>query len=256
MAYRRMTDALTSDDFLGGRLTLLQPKTGYRAGVDPVLLAASVPAVIGQSILDLGCGVGAAMLCLGARVPGIHLCGLELQNSYAELARRNAALNGIAAEVIEGDVSNIPDTLLQRRFDHVILNPPYFNRDGGSEASDEGRECAMGERTPLETWISSASKRCAPGGYVTIIHRPARLPDLLSGMKGKLGSIEVLPLIPREGRSARLVIVRARKGGRAEFRLHHGMVLHQGHVHERDEESYTSSIACVLRNGAALRFPP
>ena len=46
------------DQFLGGRLMVAQPKTGYRAGVDPVLLAASVPAVRGESVLELGCGVG------------------------------------------------------------------------------------------------------------------------------------------------------------------------------------------------------
>ncbi|MFZ2468854.1 MAG: methyltransferase, partial [Parvibaculum sedimenti] len=36
--------AFTDDGFLGGRLQLLQPAKGYRAGIDAVLLAASVPA--------------------------------------------------------------------------------------------------------------------------------------------------------------------------------------------------------------------
>jgi tRNA1Val (adenine37-N6)-methyltransferase len=44
----------TFDAFLGGRITLEQPTKGYRAGVDPVLLAASVPARAGQSVLELG----------------------------------------------------------------------------------------------------------------------------------------------------------------------------------------------------------
>ena len=77
---------LTHDGFLGGRLHLWQPRRGYRAGVDPVLLAASVPAQAGQSVLDLGCGAGAAMLCLGVRVPGLDLNGLEVQPDYAALA--------------------------------------------------------------------------------------------------------------------------------------------------------------------------
>ena len=77
--------ALTEDAFLGGRLRLLQPAQGYRAGVDPVLLAASVPAMLGQRVLELGCGVGAALLCLGRRGTGAvsdwcrnpaTLCGL------------------------------------------------------------------------------------------------------------------------------------------------------------------------------------
>ncbi|MCO4829001.1 MAG: methyltransferase, partial [Lentibacter algarum] len=62
------TPDLTHDAFLGGRLKLWQPKQGYRAGVDPVLLAASIAAKAGESVLDLGCGAGAAALCLGRRV--------------------------------------------------------------------------------------------------------------------------------------------------------------------------------------------
>ena len=51
----------TADAFLGGRLTLKQPVAGYRAGVDPVLLASAVAAQAGQSVLELGCGTGAAL---------------------------------------------------------------------------------------------------------------------------------------------------------------------------------------------------
>ena len=74
-------DALSDDKFLCGRLRLLQPVKGYRAATDPVLLAAACPAEPGQSVLDLGCGAGAATLCLGLRVPGLALSGLELQTA-------------------------------------------------------------------------------------------------------------------------------------------------------------------------------
>ena len=59
-----MATNFSTDDFLGGKLRVKQPKKGYRAGIDPVLLAASVNAHIGDNILDLGCGVGVASLCL------------------------------------------------------------------------------------------------------------------------------------------------------------------------------------------------
>ncbi|WP_371224610.1 tRNA1(Val) (adenine(37)-N6)-methyltransferase [Roseovarius sp. 2305UL8-3] len=250
-----MNDTLTRDAFLGGKLHLWQPKSGYRAGVDPVLLAASVAAKPGQSVLDLGCGVGAAMLCLGARVPGVALTGLELQSDYADLARRNSSEAGIDAEVVTGDLSEMPPHLRQHRFDHVIANPPYFDRGAGTEARDAGRETALGEATPLADWVKAAAKRCAPQGYVNLIHRAERLPDLLAAMNGRLGSIEVLPLIARPGRAARLVLIRARMGGRADFRLHHGMILHDGLAHDGDRENYSATITCVLRDGASLPFP-
>jgi len=77
---------LTEDAFLGGRLRLRQPAAGYRAAIDPVLLAAAVPAAAGDSVADLGCGVATAGLCLLARVPGARVSGLELQAPLADLA--------------------------------------------------------------------------------------------------------------------------------------------------------------------------
>ncbi|NJS39430.1 MAG: methyltransferase, partial [Rhodobacteraceae bacterium] len=122
-------EALSDDKFLSGRLSLLQPLKGYRAATDPVLLAAACPAKAGDSVLDLGCGAGAAALCLGQRVPGLHLAGLELQADYADLARQNATRNGMALEVHEGDLARMP-AALRRDFDHVIANPPYYPPGG------------------------------------------------------------------------------------------------------------------------------
>jgi len=247
-------DTHTTDAFLGGRLSITQPRYGYRAGVDPVLLAASVPATPGQSVLELGCGVGTAALCLAMRVPDLALAGLELQESYAELARKNASQNNVAMEVLTGDLANMPPSLKSRRFDHVIANPPYFDRSSGLPATDIGRETALGEETPLTEWVRAAAKRTTPGGYVSFIHRADRLPDLLGAALHHLGSLELQPLIPRTGKPARLVILRGRKGGRAAFKLHDGWVLHTGHKHKEDRENYTTSTSCILRDGADLNF--
>lgn len=245
------TSDLTCDAFLGGLLHLWQPRQGYRAGVDPVLLAATVPAKAGESVLDLGCGVGAAALCLGARVPGLRLSGVEMQPRYADLARRNGAGT---MEVFTANLSDLPAELKQQQFDHVLANPPYFDRNAGRAAHDAGREAAMGEATPLYDWVKVAAKRLAPKGMAHFIHRAERLPELLTAMPRYLGSIEVLPIAPRIGRAAELVIVRARKSGRAAFCLHAPQIMHQGARHEKDGDSYVPEIRAVLRTGAALHF--
>lgn len=248
-------DDLSHDSFLGGRLLIAQPRTGYRAGIDPVLLAASVPLSSGQSLLDLGCGSGIAALCVAARVPGVVLSGLEIQPAYAALARRNSAHNALPLEVSEGDIANMPPELRARQFDHVIINPPYFDRTHSTAAQDAGREQAMGEALPLADWVRAAARRTLLGGTVTVIQRAERLPDLLTAMVAHLGSIEVLPLIPRRGRAARLILLRGRKGGRAALRLHDGWLLHAGKSHGQDGDDYTGATSDVLRNAAALPFP-
>lgn len=241
-------EGLTYDAFLGGKLHLWQPAKGYRAGVDPVLLAASVAAKSGQSVLDLGCGVGAAALCLGARVPGLELMGVERQADYAALAARNGL------EAVCADLTDLPLDLRQRQFDHVIVNPPYFDRGASVSSNNSGREGAMGEDTPLRSWVRIAAKRLKPKGYAHFIHRAERLPDLLGAASEVLGSIEVLPLIPRKGRNAELVILRARHSGRAAFNLFSPIILHSGESHVTDRESYSPEIKAVLRDGAALPF--
>lgn len=242
---------LTVNDFLGGRVRLWQPRAGYRAGVDPVLLAASVPARDGQSVLELGCGAGAAIQCLMARVPGLRATGVELQPAYAALARRNADQNADCV-VVEADLTALPQELRQKQYDQVIANPPYYRSGAHSPASDAGRQIALGENTPLDHWIDIAARRLAPRGYLHMIQKADRLPDMLSACSGRLGSVEVLPLSPRANRAAELVILRARKGGRAAFRLHAPLVLHAGDKHIEDGESYTPLVSAVLRDGTAL----
>lgn len=245
-------DALTCDAFLGGRIKIWQPSNGYRAGVDPVFLAAAVPARAGQSVLDLGCGAGVAMLCLAARVPILELTGVERQAAYAALARRNAKANGIASNIICADLADLPPDIRKQRFDHVIANPPYFRPRDGSPANDMGREHALREATSLGLWIDTATRRLAPKGFLTFILRADRLPDILAMLDNRLGDITVYPLVPRSGRDATRVIISARKGTAGTFRLAHATVLHQGETHETDGEDYTPSIRAVLRDGAAL----
>jgi tRNA1(Val) A37 N6-methylase TrmN6 len=248
-------DDLTRNAFLGGRVHLWQPLRGYRAGIDPVCLAAAVPARAGHSVLDLGCGAGAAALCLGARVAGLDLTGVEMQPAYADLARRNAAGNEQAMAVVCADLTDLPEPLRQRRFDHVIANPPYFRAGAHSGSDDPGRAAALGEATPLKVWLDIAARRLAPGGYLHMIQRADRLPEMLAGCTGRLGSVEVLPLAARLGRAPELLILRARKGGRAAFRLHAARILHEGNRHPGDHDHYSAEFASVLRDGAALPWP-
>lgn len=260
---------LTHDAFLCGRLHLWQPEKGYRAANDAVLLAAACPATTGQSVLDLGCGAGAASLCLAARVPGLMQAGLELQEDYADLARRNAAENGIALEVVTGDLEAMPLDL-RRGFDHVIANPPFYPR-AGTPSPVQGRDIALRAEVGLSVWVQAAARRLDPGGWLTMIFATEGLPEVLGALSasagvpggasggapwgvlgGKLGSASLLPLLPREGREAKRLILRARKGGRAGFRLLPPLVLHRGAAHEGDREGYTPRANEILRLGAGL----
>lgn len=243
-------DDARDDAFLGGRLVLRQPGRGYRAGADAVMLAAACPAQAGERVLELGCGAGVALFCLGARVPGVVLTGLERQEGLAEFARYNVAATGIAARVVTGDLAAMPGALRAESFDHVIANPPFFA--AGPRAPDHSRAAARHEDTALEAWVDAGLRRLRPGGTLTLIHRAEALDRILVALAGRAGGVVVLPIAARQGRDAGRVIVAALKGGRGPLRLRAPFVLHEKPAHERDEEDLTPAAQAVLRHSDAI----
>lgn len=244
-------DQLSRDRFLGGKLDIWQPLTGFRAATDPVLLAAACPARPGECVLDLGCGVGTAGLCLGTRV-AVECWGLELQSDYAELARRNADENNVNMRVITGDLTAMPAPLRDMSFDHVITNPPFFGP--GKPAPDAGRAQARQEEVGLANWLDAALRRLRPKGWLTLIHRSERLPEVISALHNRAGGVEIKPLAPRAGRAATRFLLRARKGSRSAAHLHNPLILHDGTEHDTDRDDYSAEAKAILRNGEMLKF--
>ena len=245
-------ESLTEHGFLGGMVRVKQPRDGYKSGVDAVYLAASAPAVHGERVLDLGAGAGVASFCLGARVKGIALHGLELQPDYAALATANGEQVGMPYTVFQGDVADPPPDLKATSFDGVIANPPYFRPGHG--IISEAKEAAHRETVPLRAWVDCALKRLLPGGWLVMIQRAERLPELLAGIGERAGDIHVKPIAGRIGRSATRVVVRARKGARAPMTLCAPLIEHDGEAHIRDGDDYSPAAKAILRDGAALDF--
>ncbi len=240
---------IEEDTLLGGRVRLLQGDDGYRAAIDPVLLAASIAANKDQRVLDLGCGGGAASLCLAARVAEIHVTGLEMQADLVDLARHSAILNGLDARVsfLAGDILSPPTVLKTGSFDHVMANPPYRPAATGHAPPDPAKRAANVEGAArLSHWIDCAIAMVRPKGRVTFIHRADRSPEILAALNGRLGAITIMPLWPRAGEAAKRVIIQGQKGARAPATIHPGLVLHE------PEGAYTAAAQAVLKDAAAL----
>lgn len=248
------TDEITEDVLLGGKVRLLQPATGYRAATDPVLMAAAVPERDAVDALDLGCGVGAAALCLGKRVPGISVQGLEVQPDYANLARRNTLLNGADFTIHTGDLRDMPKALKEMSFDVVMMNPPWHGPEALA-SPDTGRDLANRRQgVMLEIWLTTALSRLRPGGWLVTIHGVECLPEILASLVHRTGDTAVLPLAARRGRDAKRVIVKSRKGARGPFRLAAPLIMHEGDSHVADGDDFTARARAILRDGAALDF--
>jgi tRNA1(Val) A37 N6-methylase TrmN6 len=239
----------TEDRLLGGRVRLRQPAAGYRVAIDPVFLAAAIPAEPHQSVLDVGCGVGAAMLCLAARVPSCRVVGVEMQRDLVRLAGDNIILNGMESRlsVMQGDLAVPPPRLSFGSFDHVMANPPFHDPARVTPPSLPGKAAATVEgEADLAAWVRFALAMARAKGTVTFIHRADRLDALLAQIAGRAGEVVIFPLWAGAGKPASRVLVRARKQVAAPARLAAGLVLHA------PDGSYTAPAEAVLREGEGL----
>ena len=241
----------TRDTILGGRVTILQPARGYRAAIDPVLLAAAVPARPGEAVLDAGSGSGAASPALAQRLGGVSVTGLEAQGALVTMAQGSARENGLDGRVrfLEGDLLSPPEELTTGVFDHVMANPPYMAAGRGNPPPDASKRAATVEGAAgLADWLGFLSSRARDGGTITVIHRFDRAQEVAAGLKDiGAGNLVIFPLWQKhENGEAKRVIVQARKGGAYEIRTAGGLVLHDG------SGAYTAAAEAVLRAGNAL----
>ena len=248
----------TDDGFLGHRLSVLQPPKGYRAGIDAVMLAASVPAKPHEHVLDLGAGVGVASLCLAARCGDVQVSGLEIQADLVVTANENASRNNLTDRVtfIEGSVAEKAAALETKKvaygsFDHVMTNPPFYDREKVWSSPDAGKATAHAlDELTLSAWLRVACAMARPKGTVTIIHRADALPEMLQAVQRKLGALTAFPLWPTECQSASRVLLQGTKGSRAPFTLAPGLVLHEA------DGSFRPQAMEILREGVALSLTP
>lgn len=241
----------TMDTLLNGQILLEQPQEGYRVAIDPIFLAASIPTTPGETVLDVGTGVGAALLCLAHRASNIRVVGLEVQQELGRLATKNVRANQMQdrCEIIIGNLLRLPPRLAAGSFHHIMANPPYFEEKNATLSKiDNKRFSNMESEATLSDWVNFAYLMVRPKGSVSFIYPVDRMDALLALMHQKFGEIIVYPLWPMMGKDAKRVIIRGRKNILGPTRLSQGLVLHE------KNGKITPEVENILRQGFALEF--
>ncbi len=262
--YVKIQYMLTETDYLlGERLQIKQNAVGYRAGLDAVLLAAAVQpfapisnqkhpkiGIVSREtdltqVLDVGCGVGTASLCLQARLPQLRITGIDIQSEMIALAQENAILNQFDIQFIANDIMQKQSTLPGNQFDQVMTNPPYLSKSESSQPQDATRATAFLTDIPLKDWLGFCRRQLKQGGWLTVIYRADRLPELIAALTG-FGNITFIPIWPKPGVPAKRVIIRAQKDRKSPAIMHPGLLLYDA------DGQPTVAATEILRNAGAL----
>lgn len=239
---------ITEDALLNGRIRVRQPARGYRVNVDTLLLAAATEVRDGMRLMEAGSGVGAALLAVAVRNENVTLVGVERDQNIAAISRENVAANGMSTriEIVTGDV--LGRGANQQTFDGVFTNPP-FDEEGEGRAPFETRAYAHVADASIDAWIAALADRLTGGAALTMIHRAAKLPEILAAIEGRLGGVELYPVRPYADAEAKRVLVRARKGSRAPLKLLKGLDLH-----DRSGAKHTPEAEAILRGDAIIEW--
>ena len=200
-------DGLSEDRWLGGRLTLLQPRRGHRVGTDAALLVAAAGDVGQGRIVDVGAGVGAVGLALAKLSPlypsissrsirnrwarreqcgGQRASGARARPS-ARRARPQSAPRGGAGSVRR--LRRHQSAVLRRR------NGPRLSRRG------QGASAYFSAEAGLAYWIEASIAMLAPRGRLVMIHRPDALGAILAAIGAGSAGVALLPVYPKLARA-------------------------------------------------------
>jgi tRNA1(Val) A37 N6-methylase TrmN6 len=240
-------DGTSSGSLLGGRVRYAQPREGFRSGIEPVLLAAAVPARPGENVLEGGSGAGAALLCLAARVPGVRGLGIELDPNLTALARANATASSVdGVSFVAADLRTLSPPGV---FDHAMANPPYHAATGTASPRPARELAKRGHAGLLRDWAVALVAPLRHRGTLTLILPAASLPEALDAMHtAGCRPTAVLPLWPAAGRRSKLILLHGVKEGRAALQLLPGLVLHTS------SGGFTPETEAVLRHAAAIQL--
>ena len=244
-----MTDRgdLTHGHLLDGRVRYAQPRSGFRSGIEPVLLAAAIPAHAGERVLEGGSGAGAAVLCLAARVAGVRGLGIERDPALVALARLNAAANGWSdLRFMAADIASLPAL---DPFDHACANPPYHSAAGTPSPQASRQTAKRAAEGTLTVWATALARPLRPRGTLTFILPAALLPEAAAAfIDAGCSPTAMLPLWAKPRHPAKLLLLRGVKGSRAPFRVLPGLALHA------PDGAFTAEADAILRGGAALEL--
>ena len=241
------------DDLQRNGYRIIQKKSGFRFGMDAVLLSGFVRVRRGEKVADLGTGTGIIPILLEAKTEGDRFLGLELQEEVADMAARSVSLNGICGRlsILRGDVRALlekgPEAVFDRisyengeralskeslvfgSFDVITSNPPYMDAGGGLMNPNDLKNISRHEiYLKLDEVCAAAGRLLKSGGRFYMVHRPMRLAEIISDLKKyKLEPKRMKFVHPFSDRDANMVLIESVKSGGSQVTVEKPIIVYE-----------------------------
>lgn len=233
------------DDLQCDGLEIIQDKERFCFGIDAVLLAHYAKVKKHEAVLDLGTGTGIIPILMQAFTPGRHYTGLEIQEASVDMAKRSVALNGLQerVEIIHGDIKEAAKFIPAASFEVVTSNPPYMTDLHGLKNDYEPKTIARHEvLCNLEDVVKAAAKALKPGGRFYMIHKPFRLPEIISMMKKYHIEPKQMRLVhPYVDKEPTMVLIGGSRGGKPMMKVDPPLIIYQ------EKNVYTQELLEIYR---------
>lgn len=206
------------DDLQNNGLRILQKTSGFRFGMDAVLLAHFTRLRKGDHVADLGTGTGILPLLMSQDEPTASFFAFEWQADMADLARRNAALNGLGERIhlYDDDLRNAPLRLGRESMHAVVCNPPYGKQGGGIQSSTDPQRLARHEtECSLTALVQACAALLRNQGRLWMCFPAARALELMDALRScKLEPKRLRMVCAKASKPPYLVLIEAVKNAR------------------------------------------
>jgi len=236
---------ISLDNFLDGKIKIYQPKNGYRAGIDAVLLASCVQVFKKCKILDIGSGTGVISFFIASKYKNVEIVGIEKNFKYYSLSMRSLRLNKVKSKIkfFNKDFKHISNM----KSDIIVSNPPWFRQNSTYKSYNSLLNDAKIESLKLDLWIEKVLINLNSTGEYYTIFPYRRIEEMIKILRNHFKSVKIYPVSSFKSKPPDKAIILAKRSGKeSNFNEYNRIITH------RKNKSFMKNINNILKKGNSL----